>query len=74
MIIGKIVKQKIENLLKRQPDLLRSINIHIPTLEEDEVGAVAGLIMEYIIKSGGNTTIFEDNLEEQFEKENLEDF
>lgn len=60
MIINKIVKQKVEVLKKTHPDLLASINAHFPELPDDEKGKLAGFVIEYVIKSEGNTSIFED--------------
>lgn len=74
MLIVKFIKQKIDNLRNRQPDLLKSIELADPSFTDEQKGIVAGLIIEYVLKSGGNATIFEDNLYEQLEKEELDDF
>ena len=65
MIISKIAKQNIEILKQRQPDLLKSIELpkELSELTDREKGAVAGLIIEYVLKSGGTPSIFEDNID-----------
>jgi hypothetical protein len=50
--------QKIELLKKNQPDLLDTLRYFLPSSSDEVVGKIAGLIMEYVIQSGGNVDIF----------------
>lgn len=72
MAIKKIVKQNFQNLKNtRQSDLYDSINKFMPESTDETKGVVAGLIIEYVIQSGGNPDIFVDELlVEQEEDEN----
>lgn len=73
MIINKIVKQNLEVLKKTLPDLMSSINAHLPELSDDSKGKVAGLIIEYVIKSEGSTDVLKDEEEPLFLEGNIDD-
>lgn len=60
MIINKIVKQKMEVLKRTLPDLYASINAHFPGWPEEERAKLAGFVIEYVLKSGGNPDVFQD--------------
>lgn len=57
MIINKFKAQKLSVLEKTQPDLFATVNAHMSDLNEEQKGKVAGLIIEYVIKSGGDVSI-----------------
>lgn len=63
MIITKYTKQKMEVIKKTLPDLYTTLRLHFPEamLENSPIlGEVAGLIIEYVLKSGGTDEIFQD--------------
>lgn len=61
MALKKIVKQNFQNLKNtRQSDLYDSINKFMPDATDETKGIVAGLIIEYVLQSGGNPDIFLD--------------
>jgi hypothetical protein len=75
MILTKFTKQKTSVLSKNQPDLLQTISTLFPEYSdnEEQLGKIAGIIIEYVIQSGGNVEIFgEDLLPEQAEDEFFE--
>lgn len=71
MIIAKITKQKWDLLKKTHPDLYATINVHTPKLSvelsEDDKGILAGLIIEYVLKSNGYINIFQDDFARRIE-------
>jgi hypothetical protein len=72
MILSRFTKQKTSILAKNQPDLLETIKNVFPEHadNEEQLGKIAGIIIEYVIQSGGNVEIFgEDLLPEQEEDE-----
>lgn len=64
-------KQNFASLKESLPDLYTTINVSLPNMSSEEKGIVAGLCIEYIIQSGGDVDILQDDLS----KENIdEDF
>lgn len=63
MIITKYAKQKMNILEQSQGDLKRTLDINLPNVEDSIKGIVAGLIIEYVLKSGGNPSIFQDEFD-----------
>lgn len=46
-----------------QPDLKKTLDINLHDVEDRIKGIVAGLIIEYVLKSGGNPSIFQDEFD-----------
>lgn len=70
MALEKIKKQNFESLKNgAQSDLYDTINKYLPELSKEDKGIVAGMCIEYVLKSGGNPDIFigEDLIEEENE-------
>lgn len=63
MPFSKIKKQEFSKLKNtRQHDLYENINKFLPNADDTTKGIVAGLCIEYVIKSGGDSDIFVDEL------------
>ncbi len=58
MSLLKIKKQNLEIIKKNQPELYKSINKNLEHLSEQDKGIVAGIVIEFVIQSGGNTDVF----------------
>jgi len=75
MIISKYAKQKMEVLEKSQPDLHATMKLHedkeFP--EYIKLGNAAGLIIEYVLKSGGNPSVFQSMFDDYIIDEYLID-
>lgn len=68
MNLARYKPQNLPILKRNQPDLYDTIKHVIPTLSDEQFSKVSGLIIEYVIQSGGNVEIFlSDNLEEDEE-------
>lgn len=60
MVFTRIVKQDFQRLKKTHPDLYANLLRFFPHLSDEGKGIAAGLIIEYVIKSGGDVDIFQD--------------
>ena len=69
MIITKFAKQKMEVLENAQPDLKKTLDINLLNIDEITKGIVAGLIIEYVLKSGGNPSIFQSVFDDYITEE-----
>jgi len=69
MIIIKFAKQKMDVIENAQPDLKKTLDINLPDVEERTKGIVAGLIIEYVLKSGGNPSIFQSVFDDYITEE-----
>lgn len=49
-------------LKKTHPDLYATLNAQLKDFTDEQKGKAAGLIIEYVLKSGGDYRIFEDPL------------
>lgn len=58
MNLSKYKPQRVELLKKNQPDLYDTLRRLFPTASEEDTGKMAGLVIEYVIQSGGNVDIF----------------
>lgn len=63
MSILKIKAQDFELLRKTHPDLYTMINTQFSDLAPNIKGKIAGLCIEYVIKSNGDVDIFQEDLE-----------
>jgi hypothetical protein len=61
MNLSKYKPQNVLLLKKNQPDLYDTIRQTVPKLTDEQFGKVAGLIIEYVIQSGGNVEIFQSD-------------
>ena len=72
--LSKYRVQKVELLKKNQTDLYETVRHLFPKATDEEFGKIAGLIMEYVIQSGGNPEIFVTDGDLEFlEEEDEED-
>lgn len=75
MALLRIKEQDFQKLRgSRQHDLFETINKFLPGADDRTKGVVAGLCIEYVIRSGGDPDIFIDELlidseEDGFEEE-----
>ena len=70
-MIVKVKKQNFQSLKNSHSDLYESIQICLNHLSDEDKGVVAGLVIEYVIKSDGDVGALEEELdfeEEEFEK------
>ena len=58
MNLSKFKTQRVDTLRKNQPDLYETLKRLFPTATDEDTGKMAGLIIEYVIQSGGNVDIF----------------
>lgn len=72
-MINKIKKQNFSSLSKSHPDLFNSIQGNLEHLSTEDKGIVAGLVIEYVIQSGGNVDVFDD-LDLDIEEEDFDEF
>lgn len=64
-MIPKSRSQKIEKVKVNQPDLYAYLKKKYPNEPDDRLGNYAGDIIEWVIVSGGNVDVFQDNIDEQ---------
>ncbi len=73
MPLLKIKKQNFQALKNsKQSDLYETINRFLPNESDEVKGVVAGLCIEYVIKSNGDPDIFIDELLVNTEEEDLD--
>ncbi len=58
MSLLKIKKQNLEVIKKNQPELYKSINTNLPNLSDEDKGIIAGIVIEFVIQSSGDTDVF----------------
>lgn len=56
-------RQKFDIIKTTHPDLFESIQKYVAYLSPEDKGMVAGLIIEAVIKSGGDVTILSDDID-----------
>lgn len=59
----KFKKQKINTIEKTHPDLYKTIQDSLAALSDEDKGIVAGLIIEAVIKSDGDESILQEELD-----------
>ena len=67
MLITKFRTQKLDIIKKNQPDLYWFINKNFKNETLELQGKIAGAIIEFVIQSGGNSSIFIDTTFETLE-------
>ena len=68
MNLARYKPQNLPILKRNQPDLYDTIKHVVPSLNDEQFSKVSGLIIEYVIQSGGDVDIFSsDSLEEDDE-------
>lgn len=65
MIISKSKNQKMGVIANTQPDLWKSIKALFPDDAEEQQGKIAGVVIEFVIKSGGDVRVFDGTEEEE---------
>lgn len=76
MLLHRYKPQKSAVLAKNQPDLLETIKKIFPehVENEEQVGKISGLIIEYVIQSGGDVEIFRGDFTLSEEDEDEEEY
>jgi hypothetical protein len=62
-MILKAKRQKFDLIKTTHPDLFESIQNHVAYLSPEDKGMIAGIIIEAVIKSGGDVTILTDDID-----------
>lgn len=71
-MIVKVKKQNFAKLKDSHTDLYESIQGCLANLSDEDKGIVAGLVIEFVIKSDGDVSILEESFD--FEEEMEEGF
>ena len=64
-MIVKSTNQNFSVLEQTHPDLFAVIRAKFPYMSDEDKGKIAGLCIEYVIQSGGEVDIFQEDIPEQ---------
>lgn len=73
-MIVKVKKQNFATLKETHGDLYESIQGCLKHLSDEDKGIVAGLVIEYLIKSDGDISVLEEEFNFEEEMENEDEF
>ena len=69
MLVTKFKQQRLDVIKKNQPDLYWFIAKNFKDEEPELQGKIAGAIIEFVLQSGGNSSIFLDTTLETLDEE-----
>jgi hypothetical protein len=58
MNLARYKPQNLELVRRNQPDLYSTLKKVLPTTDDQQLGIIAGLVIEYVIQAKGNVDIF----------------